>query len=220
MSRLTRSEVIRCKKWLSNWRSPELISRYLDRIKVKMSHDTYGVPSALFNQPGVDFLLEMKVAADVCAARSCTRARLVSSDPPDFELKSSNSTERWELTELIEQGRRRGDEYLVAEHLASRHQSLVEDDPYEDWVHRVQQIPELLKAAVRRKVKKQYPSDVGLMIYVNIDGYGILRPETERAFKQLTAPAGKNFRRVAILWEGRLYDLWDQGRSVFRLSEI
>lgn len=129
----------------------------------------------LFTQSGVDFITEAWAAAKFDTLRSTQSVRLVAERErwPDFQLQAGGQKQQWEFTEADVPGRRRGDEYRAqAEHVDAAG-SFVQDDPVEGWIARAQLVPTALGEAVRRKLAQRYAHRVPLLIYLNINEYGI-----------------------------------------------
>jgi hypothetical protein len=132
-------------------------------------------------------------------------------DPPDFEIQIGDNVEPFELTEAHEPEMKRGDEYKEAAEKAAVHGGVhAEDDPEEDWIARAHQIPGALRRASERKASKYY-EDVNLLIYLNIDEWGIRHNAIVRCFPRCTAGAGLSFASVWIFWKGAAYQVWRGG---------
>ena len=72
-----------------------------------------------------------------------------------------------------------------------------------------QQIPAVLAERASKKAAKGYSGAAGLLIYLNINEFGIREREVEASFLDATAPAIKSFDAVWILWKDRLYHVRD-----------
>jgi hypothetical protein len=68
---------------------------------------------------------------------------------------------------------------------------------------------------VAKKVRKQYPPSVSLVIYVNLGCYGAYVDEGLPIMREGTALAKDKFKLVLVMWEGVLYKFWENGESVF-----
>src|SRR6195952_5402641 len=112
-----------------------------------------------------------------------------------------------ELVECVEAdtpGRRRGDEYRLAAERSANGEPRIED-PDEDWEARADQGPAALSAAVAKKIGKRYAGSASLLVFLNIDEFGIRQKEIEATMAPAIAPALPCFQRVWILWKERLY---------------
>ena len=110
--------------------------------------------------------------------------------------------------------RRRGDEYRQrTARLAAGHQA-TEDDPVEEWARRAERVPAILHERCVKKAAKQYAGRAGLLVYLNINDYGIRQREIETCFQNATAPAKASFASVWVLWKVQAYHSWEQGEPV------
>jgi hypothetical protein len=57
-------------------------------------------------------------------------------------------------------------------------------DPVEDWIERANAIPTALDDAIRRKIEKRYSSPAWLVVYLNLNEYGIRQQQTEAGIAQ------------------------------------
>jgi hypothetical protein len=199
MVRLTREETEIEAKWLSVWRAP---GEMAERIESLM--DCLGTAD-LFNQPGLEWVRDAWGAAKFGVLRNASSVRLVTEAWPDFEVRVDGRVQAFEFTEADLEGRRRGAEYRDAS-------EGVEDDPFEEWIERAKQIPARLRDAAGRKAAKRYPASASLLIYLNINEYGIRQAEIEACFVPSTDRARDAFKSVWILWKQRVYEVWRDGR--------
>ena len=87
-------------------------------------------------------------------------------------------------------------------------------DPVENWRKRFEAIPMALDQVVTKKLNKDYPPDVRLVIYVNLGCYGAYLNEGLPILRSGTFPAKDKFKVVFVMWEGKLYKFWEDGQSV------
>jgi hypothetical protein len=153
------------------------------------------------------FLRDAWIAGRVAMALSSDSVRLVSAERPDFEIACEGKIQQFEATEADMDGRRRGDE---------PQQLGLQPDPVENWRKRFEAIPAALDCVVAKKLGKQYPPSVGLVIYVNLGCYGAYVDEGLPILRQGTAPAKDKFKLVLVMWEGILYKFWENGESCTR----
>jgi hypothetical protein len=78
-------------------------------------------------------------------------------------------------------------------------------DPVEDWEARANSIPKYLDEAISGKTKKNYSSPCWLLVYLNINEYGIRQTETEHVIAATEARHAAAFVNITVLWKGRLY---------------
>lgn len=184
---------------LSQWTRPDDFRSRVNEIILPLFRDRL-----FFRQAGLMFLRDAWIAGRVATALPCDSVRLVAAERPDFEIERGGQTYQFEATEADMDGRRRGDE---PEELELR------PDPVEDWRERFEAIPAALDRVVAKKVSKEYPPGVGLVIYVNLGCYGAYVDEGIPILRQHSAPAKDKFKSVFILWEGTLYKFWEDGES-------
>jgi len=184
---------------LSNWTDVESFRHRVDEINNSISR------SIFFRQAGLAFLRDAWIASRVAAALSSDLVRLAPAERPDFEVQTSGSIKQFEATEADQDDRRRGDEEDGPE---------LQPDPVEKWRERFEAIPSALDRVVTKKIAKDYPSGVGLVIYVNLSCYRAYLDEGLPILRKGTAPAKDKFGAVFVMWEGTLYKFWDQGVAV------
>ncbi|MDA9405229.1 hypothetical protein XH79_41725 [Bradyrhizobium sp. CCBAU 45389] len=143
-----------------------------------------------FGQAGLAFLRDAWIAARAATALSSDLVRLVPADRPDFEIHIDGQIQQFEATEADQDGRRRGDEPALAE---------LSPDPVEKWRERFEAIPAALDQVVTKKIGKDYPPGVGLMIYVNLGCYSAFLDEGFPILQTGTAKAKDTFRSVFVM---------------------
>lgn len=204
MSRLSKDELAKHRKWLSCWRAPAEMAAYVAAVNEKMGS------AGFFGQGGIEFLRDAWLAAEFGRLRQCEDVRLVPEDRqwPDFEARRAEDKECFECVEAIDPDRQRGNEYRQVAQQADDVDLHIEDDPVEDWIDRARKAPKALSKAIAKKVGKHYPSGASLLVYLNIDEFGIHQVEIEAAMAPAVQPALADFRHVWILWRARLYGPW------------
>ena len=209
MTKLTKAERRRLRQSLGDWQAPRELLRRADALM-----DQLGVVE-LFNQAGVDFITEAWAAATFAGYRQADAVRLVKEAAgwPDFEMRMGDDRQAWEFTEALEIGRRRGDEFAENAAAIERGEAPVEDDPFEDWIARADQVPAILETAVRKKVGKRYGGGARLLIYLNIQEFGARQSEIEASFRESTAGGKGAFPEIWILWKARAYRVWVGGEA-------
>jgi hypothetical protein len=90
-------------------------------------------------------------------------------------------------------GRKMGEEY--------RTDGGIEFDPAEDWAARADAIPQALETAMRKKVAKRYSSGIWLVIYLNLNDYGIRQTQTELIIAQVKQKHASAFNALFVLWK-------------------
>lgn len=187
---------------LREWRNPVKFGSIAHELNERMPNKQFQ------RQPGLQFFREAVNAADFAMALGCDLVRLGEEDQsPDFEISKAGVVKGYELTEAMEEGRRRGDEDWDSNE--------IELVPVGEWHKAAEMIPSQLRAAVKRKVKKDYPpNEFGLVIYLSITGtYGLRQTEIEANFHAATELAKDKFNEVWIAWGIKHYLLWRNGNA-------
>ena len=94
-------------------------------------------------------------------------------------------------------GRKMGKEY--------RTDDGIEEDPVEDWIARADAIPEALEAAIQKKIAKRYGGGVWLVIYLNLNDYGIRQQQTKLVIAQVKQRHANAFEALFVLWKDAVY---------------
>jgi hypothetical protein len=173
---------------------PAEFVKCVDELKLKAG------PCQFFSDPNIAFGRDAFVAGKSAAALAVDAVRLCPDTWPDFELRCDGDVHQYEVSEADLEDRRRGHEYKAAS----------SEPQFDDWAARVCHVPDALRSAATTKAGKRYPKSAGLVIYLNIGDYGWKRKEIEAAMHEATSPAKDAFREVWVLWDGRLYLVWDQ----------
>jgi hypothetical protein len=79
-----------------------------------------------------------------------------------------------------------------------------ERDSVENWSERAKEIPAALEKAIKDKVEKHYGSKAWLVVYLNIDEYGIRQVETQQAIRDTKQRYIDSFDGLFVLWKDRL----------------
>ena len=105
----------------------------------------------------------------------------------DFELEVENRQHHFQVTEVQEPGRRRGDEYK---------QSHTSKTIQEDWSLGTESGPEWIRAAIQKKLDR-YGSvrDLNLLVYVNFPAYQV----NFEAVRELARTVAEPFASVWLL---------------------
>jgi hypothetical protein len=91
----------------------------------------------------------------------------------DFFLETGGKSYPFQVTELMEPGRRRGDEYRAGGS---------EKTQDEDWSEGTEHGPVWVRSAIERKLKKKYAGtlDLNLLLYLNFAAYEQQYEDTQR----------------------------------------
>lgn len=199
MARLDAQQIAEHRAWLYEWHHPDAVSTYVDQINIWMGSVDF------FVQPGISFLREMSTMSRFALKMGYDSVRLAANDPPDAQAMLGSSILDFEVTEADLDGRTRGREYQQAEQLSQPFHTLVEDDPYEDWVADVGRIPDALRRVVLNKCRKAYPSETRLLIELNIPSRMLPHEPIADRFAENTRAARGVLHSVFILWGAEVY---------------
>ncbi|WP_315795710.1 hypothetical protein [Bradyrhizobium sp. SZCCHNRI3043] len=171
---------------LARWQTPEEFDS-----KVK-AFESLVKSSTLFNKANAGFLLDAIPIAAFAKHRAVQSVRLVLQRERlnDGQLRSADETIDIEVTEVMEPGRRRGDEYRSGATLAIRH-----FDP-----HLGNTIANELANGIRKKADKGYRTKPLLLVYLNIMIGGRIGNEVEVAIERLRTEHANTFREICVLW--------------------
>lgn len=156
----------------------------------------------LFSKSGINFLFDAMILAEFIQLRQTAEVRLADAreDWPDGFIGERATPVPVEITEVLEPGRRRGDEYRKAEKEGQRG-----DGGPDDWRAVAGKIPAALEDGIKKKVGKNYASKPLFVVYLNMNDYGLLQKETEATIALLKARYKANFQDTCVIWKGKLY---------------
>jgi hypothetical protein len=189
MSEFDLEGLLAARNALERWQTPaEFIAKVAELAEPIKSGE-------LFNLPEMGFLLDAMTLAEFVKFRPTKSVRLVEEKEqwPDGQTGTPQNPINIEITEVLEDGRRRGDEY--------RNLRQPQDGTAEAWRKRALAIPEQLEKAIQRKIRKGYAQKCVLLVYLNISNYGILQKEIEAAIAEIKAKYATDFQEICILWQ-------------------
>jgi hypothetical protein len=104
----------------------------------------------------------------------------------DFELEVSRDRHRFQITELMQPGRRRGDEYKGGESGKAH---------LEDWTPGTEHGPTWVREAIEKKANKRYAGarDLNLLVYLNFPAY-------EQRFDVILRECAEAAQHFASVW--------------------
>lgn len=180
------------RKALEAWQTPEQFIAKVDEIADAVHSE------ALFNRNETQFLRDAMVLATFVQYRTVEKARLANEkDPwPDGFIGTPKDPVNIEVTEVLEEGRKRGDEY--------KNDARPLDGDAEDWRRRALDIPVQLEKAIKRKKNKGYGKKCKLVIYLNMSNYGVLQKETEARIAAVKGKYAADFQEICVLWQEKL----------------
>jgi hypothetical protein len=189
---LTLEEIDSGRVRLARWQSAEAFSGDAKSLCSRCRSADY------FLQPQLKFLQDAYVLAKFARLRDAERVRLAGRNEnwPDGFVKFGCETFNIEVTST-HGGRKLGDEY--------RNVTGWRFDPVEDWASRADSIPKYLDEAIGGKTKKNYGSPCWLVVYLNINEWGIRQNDTEQAIAQIIARYANQFASISVVWKGKLY---------------
>lgn len=184
----TDAQIKAAKEALTQWQTPEQFIAKVEGFAPLIKTST------LFNKPNVKFLLDAIPIAEFAKHRQIAFVRLA--EQFDGQFKGSNETTDIEVTEVMEAGRRRGDEYRCG----------AEQAPAKDFDPNLgKTIAAALAHGIKKKADKKYAAKPLLLVYLNISTGGKLGDEVEKEIRKLKTQYADTFREVCVLWAGKLY---------------
>ena len=192
---------------MSAWQTPEQM-----RMLVEDCAQSVGGTSILAKQ-GYGFWRDSWIAAEYSRLSKADQVRLINEDFPDFATSLKGVETQFEATEVLEHTRRRGDEIKVGLERAEAGLSTAIEDPPERWL-----TPETanhaLNEASEKKGKKNYPSEIGLVIYLNWSDYFIPEDRIVSIMSDATKEVRLKFKSIDILWRQTVFHVWKNGRDI------
>jgi len=181
------------RRALEGWQTPAEFIAKVEELVSPVKSDK------LFSLPSVGFLLDAMILAEFMKLRPSDKVRLVEQRRqwPDGQSGTPQKPIDIEITEVLEEGRKRGDEY--------REGKKPSDGNVEEWHRRAEAIPAQLEKAIQRKIDKRYAGKCTLLIYLNMSNYGVLQTETEAAIAAVKFKYVASFDEINILWQGKCY---------------
>ncbi len=186
------AEMNAARQALARWQTPKaFVSKVESFARLVRS-------STLFNKPNAAFLLDAIPIAELAKYRAMQSVRLVEQKEGlnDGQFKDGSKTIDIEVTEVLEPGRRRGDEYRGGGIKVTAH----DFDP-----NLGKTIATELAKRIKKKADKRYSTKPLLLVYLNIGTGGRLADEVERAIKALKMEYADVFFEICMLWGNKLY---------------
>lgn len=186
------AKLVEAQRWFECWRATSEFSNRYWTIRRLAS------PRIEFTRREAKWLLEAYLLLKFAKLKHLKRIRLNRNDPPDAYYADHHRVVPIEITEVLEPGRRRGNEYPDDE-------PRVEDDPVEDWFKRAGSIPGALSDGLNKKKRKKYAAETELLIYLNISEWGIEQTAIEHQIRYTLSLSTEPFSKIHILWKGKLF---------------
>jgi hypothetical protein len=187
------AEMIAARKALTQWQTPE-------QFQAKVASFTPLIKSStLFNKNSASFLLDAIPIAEFSKNRNIESLRLAEQveQSNDGQFRNSGKATNIEVTEVMEPGRKRGDEYRVGR---TAEEKVRDFDPCLGKT-----IATALSTGIRKKAEKKYATRPLLLVYLNISTGGRLGNEVEAEIKKLKAEYADTFTEICVLWANKLY---------------
>jgi hypothetical protein len=192
---LTTQDIDEARSNLAKWQAPKAFKDDVLALCRRCPSSEY------FRSPHLKFLHDAYVLAKFASKMAVDKVRLAASGEqwPDGYIESQGTQFNIEVTST-HGGRRLGDEYgrVVAT-------EVVHYDPIDEWVARADLIPPSLDRAISLKANKSYGSPCWLVVYLNINEWGIRQALIERVIAETITKYAASFQHISVLWKGTLY---------------
>jgi hypothetical protein len=189
VKRPTDEELAKCHATLSASQKPEDFLKEVERIGAKIAtNEMWG------NR--YKFVREAMTLAEFTKQSPVDTVRL-GEDPPDGWIGMPEE-QRVEVTEAIEPGRKRGDEYKAngigkADHVTQ-----------EELEARIEKLEPELERVIQKKAGK-YKTPPTLLVYLNIVDHGRAEKKIEEAIARQKAKHAGSFDGIHVIWKAKLY---------------
>jgi hypothetical protein len=179
------------KTMLLKWQALDSFEKFSKEFREK-----FPSKKRFYQRPDLTFLREACVGVRLARALNASKIRV--SDRPDVWIRVEGCERGFEVVELIEDGRTRGDEAWDEDTMEHSSEASASRGP--------EQILTQLREVVRKKCRKRYSPSTALLVYLNDDWF-----ETDEGLHDATSEARDKFIQVWVLWDNRCYLLWDDG---------
>jgi hypothetical protein len=188
------AEMKAARNALAQWQTPneflKKVSSFAPLIK----------SSTLFNKNSAGFLLDAIPIAEFSKHRAIEELRLAEQreQSNDGQFRIAGKATNIEVTEVMEPGRKRGDEY--------RSGPDVPEEKARDFDPNLgKTIAKALSEGIKKKAEKKYATKPLLLVYLNISTGGRLADEVEREISNLKVKYVNEFTEICVLWAGKLH---------------
>jgi hypothetical protein len=181
------AEMNEAQEALARWQTPQEFAVEVENFAPLVKSST------LFNKANAGFLRDAIPIAEFTKHRAVQSLRLARQREGlnDGQFRSADEIIDIEVTEVMESGRKRGDEYRCG----ADQQGIRHFDPYLG-----ETIANELAKSIKKKADKGYPTKPVLLVYLNISDGGRLGDEVESAIKRLRVEYANTFREICVLW--------------------
>jgi hypothetical protein len=177
---------------LALWQRPETFRELVGTLNSRSRSADF------FNNQQHKFLRDAWTIAEFTSHKPVDMVRITTEREqwPDGQVQIGTALENVEVTIALAPGRKLGTEY--------RFPGKTELDPVNNWIERAAAIPAALEKAVSGKAAKRYGSPASLLVYLNINDYGIRQAETEAAIAEVKRRYSNAFPAIYVLWKDKL----------------
>lgn len=226
MARLSDQELIVLRRQLAQPMAPTTMQAIVDRLSQNMGHLALVQPSPF---------RDAFIAAQFALLRGATTVHL-GDNPPDFHVSGISGCTTFEAVETFPEGRRRSDEYRQLAEATAKRLALGADalndaegnlfkatsDPDDDgsWEARAGTAGALLSTAVAKKSSKNYPTQWGLVVLLDLGGFVHNDRAVVAQMLEGTALARHRFAEVWVLWHHVAWHIWCAGEPRMRKVRI
>ncbi len=176
--------------WFQQPRTP---IEFLERIRcVDAAIDS----EFLFNRNDAKWVREALILAAYGRFMRPTWQRLSSETRPDAIISEFGLEIPIEISMVIEDGRQLGTEY--------RGGSVPSDGKLSDWLAKTETIESMLARRIAAKALKPYSSDTRLLVYLNMNEWGVRQTEVQSAILAVLRQSTNQFSYIDVLWKDRM----------------
>jgi hypothetical protein len=188
------SELTEAHNSLAIWRQPDDFRGLVNLLHRRTTS------KIIFNNPRQKFLLDAWTLAEFAARLKAVEQVMLAGPKdrwPDGYVRIGGAAKNIEVTIALMPGRKMGEEY--------KFDTGIEFDPVEDWIARADAIPGALENAISKKVAKRYGSVSCLVVYLNLNDFGIRQHQTELVIAQTKRRHSHAFEGLFVLWKDKIY---------------
>jgi hypothetical protein len=187
--RPTDEELVKLQAALSVSQNPEDFLKKVEAVGAK-------IPTAEIWGNRYKFVREAMTLAEFTKLSPVDTVRL-GEDPPDGWIGTPDER-RVEITEAIEPGRKRGDEYKT------NRMGIPDEVTQEQLEARIRKLEPELERVIQLKAGK-YEIRPTLLVYLNIVDHGRAQKQVEEAIARQKAKYADSFEGIHVIWKAELY---------------
>jgi len=188
----TKQELSAYREILEIWHSREHFDCYVRMLGQRIPTESLWGNPFKFVREAMTLNSYAELTKEVAALR-------LGGDPPDGWLRLDSGEEiPVEITEALDAGRKRGDEYR------RERASKVEHVAEQELESRIQMIESQLEQAISNKAGKYEPNPA-LLVYLNVGDSGRAQERVEAAIARQKAKYTASFNGIYVIWKGKVY---------------